>query len=298
MVEIDEFTGANCRLNVLVTGPAEGKPIVVLHGMRDHAYSMLFLMEYFPECRIILPHLRGHGDSEKPGFYGMLLFVADLKAVFDHYRLTDAVLVGHSLGGHICGRFTALYPALVERLIMLDGMGPPGEADTGEQATEWRHERWRTAIEHQLAIYRRRSLADEAEALSRLMKNNPGLSAHQAELLVRHGVEESGGGVVWKWDARVDSIWMSFSHAESEEAYQTIGCPVLLVTGSRSIEYWTGIRANLDERDTDFYETDQLRKQALFKRADWEVIDNAGHMLHYDQPGAVADVIRKFMAPE
>ena len=98
MVEINELSGANCRLNVLVTGPTDVQPVVVVHGMRDHAYSMLYLSEHLPDCRLILPHLRGHGDSEKPGYYGMLLFIADLKAVFDHYGLEDVVLVGHSLG--------------------------------------------------------------------------------------------------------------------------------------------------------------------------------------------------------
>ena len=295
LVEIDELSGANCRLNVLVTGPTDGQPVVVVHGMRDHAYSMLYLSEHLPDCRLILPHLRGHGDSEKPGYYGMLLFIADLKAVFDHYGLVDVVLVGHSLGGHICGRFTALYPSLVTRLIMLDGMGPPGEADTGEKSIEWRFERWRASIEQQLSMYRRRTMISETEAVDRLMANNPALSLQRAELLTRHGVEQTEDGVVWKWDARVDSIWTTFSHSESEEAYQAISCPVLLVTGSRSIKYWASIRSNLDQQDTEFYETDQLRKKALFQHADWIEINQAGHMLHYDQPNEVAKVIRNFI---
>ena len=69
---------------------------------------------------------------------------------------------------------------------------------------------------------------------------------------------------MWKWDARVDSIWTTFSHSESEEAYQAISCPVLLVTGSRSIEYWASIRSTLNQQDTEFYETDQLRKRRFF----------------------------------
>ena len=184
LVEIDELSGANCRLNVLPRAPLMCSSVVV-HGMRDHAYSMLYLSEHLPDCRLILLHPRGHGDSEKPGYYGMLLFIADLKAVFDHYGLEDVVLVGHSLGGHICGRFTALYPSLVARLIRLDGMGPPGEADTGEKSIEWRFERWRASIEQQLSIYRRRTMISETEAVDRLMANNPALSPQRAELLTR-----------------------------------------------------------------------------------------------------------------
>ena len=42
-------------------------------------------------------------------------------------------------------------------------------------------------------------------------------------------------------------------------------------------------------------ESEQAKRQGLFQRAEWVVIPGAGHMLHYDQPGAVQQVLADFL---
>ena len=298
MVEVHRVTGAQCELNVLEAGAFNAPAMVLLHGMRDHAQSLLYLQAHLPGFRLIIPDLRGHGDSDKPGTYSLLNFVSDLKAVFDHFEINDAVLVGHSLGGHIGSRFTYLYPGLVSKLILLDGMGPPGEAQNEAQnedyASAWHIDRWRNAIAGQLgAVPDKREMADEREAVARLMRNNSGLSKQQARHIVRHGVDKTASGCVWKWDARVDQIWMTFSHADSELAYRAIQCPVLLVTGEWSLDYWASIRP-MAEWDAVRFEIEQQGRTRLFADARWVNLPAAGHMLHYDQPERVANCILQF----
>lgn len=295
LFEVHDVAGAHCELSVLESGPADGTPMVILHGMRDHAWSMTVLAEQFPEYRVILPHLRGHGDSDKPGVYSLLLFVADLKAMFDHFGLDDAVLIGHSLGGHISGRFTSLYPERVQKLVLLDGMGPPGASEADEDQDEFRTGRWHQAVSDLLMEPLRREMTDESEARDRLSRSNPGLTEAQIALVVDHGLDRSSTGVTWKWDPRVDSIWMTFSHAETEDAYRRVKCPVLMVTGERSLDYWAARRLHLAD-NSDYYDSEQKRRQALFQQAVWVVIDDAGHMLHYDQPEFTASEIRRFLA--
>lgn len=55
-------------LSVLVSGNESARAVILLHGMRDHAHSMIDLAKHFdPEYRIILPDLRGHGESSSSG---------------------------------------------------------------------------------------------------------------------------------------------------------------------------------------------------------------------------------------
>ena len=98
-------------LSVLVSGEEGGKTVILLHGMRDHAHSMKNLAENFePEFRIILPDLRGHGESSSSGGYSMIQFVADLRAIVTECKIEKPILIGHSLGGHILSRYTVAYP--------------------------------------------------------------------------------------------------------------------------------------------------------------------------------------------
>ena len=86
-------------------------PVVMLHGMRDVALSLLPIAEAIAETHpVFLMDLRGHGDSDKPGGYAMVQLVYDLHVVMSELVGTSAVLFGHSLGGHVVCRFAALFP--------------------------------------------------------------------------------------------------------------------------------------------------------------------------------------------
>lgn len=290
------FDGAGCRLSVLETGPDDGPVMIVVHGMRDHAVSLLPFASFFGDHHMFVPDLRGHGESDNPGVYGLVQYVADLKALFDRFSIDRAVLVGHSLGGHISARFDALYPGLVDKLVLIDGLGPPGITADDEASLEARVTQWHQAVDACLSSERHeKPLASRDEAKDRLIANNPRLSAEHADLIVRFGVDElADGSVEWKFDTRVNMIWTTFSHEENERLHGRIHCPVLIVTGEHSLEYWTRRRGHLKEQDV-FYEAELDRKTGFFKDATRVVIPNAGHMLHYDEPVRLAEAVAAFL---
>ena len=290
------LSGAGCKLSVSLSGPEDGPVLLMVHGMRDHAGSMRLMADRFPEYRIVTPDLRGHGDSDNPGVYGLLQFVSDVVAVVDQLALTGITLVGHSLGGHITARYSSLYPDKVKRLVLLDGLGPPGIAEHEDSdARRFRSEQWRRAVALQLSAPVQRPMTSVMEAAEKLARNNPGLPAARALSLAEAGVQREGSGFVWKWDARVDSIWTTFSHAESEAGFADITSPVLLVTGEHAFQYWAQRREHLQGRE-DLYRSDLVRRERLFSDARSLVIPDAGHMLHYDQPVRVGEAIRAFIA--
>lgn len=294
------INGAGALLSVVTTGPVEAKPIVLLHGMRDHGLSLLFLARYLPDFRLIAPDLRGHGHSENIGSYSMLQFVTDLHLVIDEFADGPVSLVGHSLGGHICARYASLYPGQLERLILLDGLGPPGttaqdDTDLDAGSAEARLARWRYAMGLQCETQsQNRIMPSEEAAVERLARNNPGLDSKRVRELALSGIETVAGGYQWRWDQRVDTFWNSYSQGESEAAFRYIPVPVLLVTGEYSLDYWVSFMPEIAGQDA-FYEREQSRRCALFPQASHVVLPGAGHMLHYDQPDKLGAMLRQFI---
>lgn len=289
-----EFKGADCTLSAVEIGDADAPDMVVLHGMRDHALSLASIArEFSREFHIVMPDLRGHGYSDNPGSYSMTQFVADLRGLVTTCALTDPVMIGHSLGGHIVSKYAAIYNH-VSKLALIDGMGPPRPPEEPDREKD--RARWRGNVETALQLSSdRKQMADAAEAFGRLTSNNPLLSHDTARLIVEHGVEpRPDGGVQWRWDPAVGMVWSTFSHEESEAQWTWIECPVLIVTGEKSMEYWTQRRFEL-EGDNDLHTAEIERRCNLFQNARHREIPGAGHMLHYDQPETLNVCLREFI---
>jgi pimeloyl-ACP methyl ester carboxylesterase len=77
---------------------------------------------------------RGRGKSAIPdgeNRYGRHM-VDDVVRLLDHFGLREAHLVGHSLGGRIALKFTALYPNRVKSLVLI---GTGGSRTTDDHST-------------------------------------------------------------------------------------------------------------------------------------------------------------------
>ena len=281
------FDEAPCgRLWVGDYGPIEADhTIVCLHGMRDHGDSFRALVSYFPDSRVLLPDLRGHGRSDWANSYSLIEFVADLRFISEQLSLNSFDLVGHSLGGHIATRYAAYFSEQVRRLVVIDGFGPPrppAADDPGRVAASGRAE-----VEHRLTPgHQAKPMASVQEAAHRLARNNPKLDRGEALRLAEYGTQAVDGGVKWAFDVRAQQIWSSFSHRDSEMLLQAIRCPTLVVTGSNGLDYWLGMHPELKDQHA-LYERELHRRVELVPRGELWVVEGAGHMVHYDQPEAL-----------
>ncbi|MFT4799518.1 MAG: pimeloyl-ACP methyl ester carboxylesterase [Candidatus Azotimanducaceae bacterium] len=286
------FLGANAKLSGVTFGDPQSPPLVMIHGMRDHALGLNALMENLSaDYYVVAPDLRGHGHSDKTSTYTMVQFVADVKALYTHLQLEQAILVGHSLGGHIALRFAAAFPEHVNQLLLLDGMGPPS-LPTDSAALG---RRFREGVGMVLSITGdRRQIPNIDDAIGRLKQNNPLMSEPLAQLVVEEGTEpHPDGGVRWRWESAVNMVWHTFSQAESESLMTSINCPVLIVTGEHGLAYWAAMRAELS--DPVHYQQELARRTGLFPDARHVTVAGAGHMLHYDQPKALLKELRLFV---
>jgi pimeloyl-ACP methyl ester carboxylesterase len=266
-------------------------PLVMVHGWMDVGASWQFVVDAFVQDRyVIAPDWRGYGLTElaHTDNYWFPDYLADLDFLLDHYAPAGAAdLVGHSMGGNIAMLYAGVRPDRIRRLVNLEGFGMP--AARPAQAPG-RYARW---ID-ELKAYHRGELAlkdyDSAEGVARrLMKTNRRLTQDKAEWLARHWAREQAGG---RWRILGDAAHKIvnanlYRVDEVLEVYRAIRAPVLAVeAGDDSLGQWWQGRFTLAEYHERLKAVSDLR---LGK------VDDAGHMLHHDQPQQVARLIEDFL---
>lgn len=101
----------------------ETPPVVLIHGLCDSRQVMAPLARRLADRhRTVTTDLRGHGASDAPhGDYSVETLAADVAHVCDTLGATEAVIVGHSLGGAIAVQLSASRPDLVAAVVLLEG---------------------------------------------------------------------------------------------------------------------------------------------------------------------------------
>ncbi|MEJ7799775.1 MAG: alpha/beta hydrolase [Ilumatobacter sp.] len=90
----------------------DGRPVVLIHGwpLSGHAWRPQKQVLEDAGYRVIAFDRRGFGDSDKPGDgYDYDTMTGDVKAIVDELDLTDAVLVGFSMGGGEVARYVGKF---------------------------------------------------------------------------------------------------------------------------------------------------------------------------------------------
>lgn len=98
-----------------------GKPLVCLHAYGlDHSVWNEMALQMESSYQLLLPDLRGHGRSPSPvGSYSMKEMAEDVIAILDHYRVEQAYLAGHSMGGYVMLSFARHYPERISGLALV-----------------------------------------------------------------------------------------------------------------------------------------------------------------------------------
>jgi pimeloyl-ACP methyl ester carboxylesterase len=274
------------RLHYVDWGNAGARPMVLVHGGRDHCRNWDWVAEELRgDWRVIAPDLRGHGDSEwsQDGTYMMAGYIYDLAQLIHQQKLAPVTLIAHSLGGNIALRYAGLYPENVARLIAIEGLGP-GPKMMAERNARGFPERMRAWIEEQRGLSGRlpRRYASIEDAWKRMQEENKHLSPEQARHLTQHGVNQNEDGTYsWKFDNYVRS-WPPYDMrtADVEALWARIACPTLLVYGKES---W----ASNPMEDG---------RAGHFRNAKVVTFEGAGHWVHHDKLAQFMDLTRRFLA--
>jgi len=293
------------RHHVLEWGDASlatpDRPTVLMqHGWMDVAASFQFVVDALPSDRHVLAFdWRGFGlsDATPADTYWLPDYVGDLDAALDALLFapgttpTPIDLLGHSMGGNVVMLYAGLRPERIRRLVNLEGFGMPA---TKPSQSPKRYLQWLDELKTpaELRDY------DSVEAVAnRLRKTNPLLPPARAAWLAQHWSRQKtlADGSAGRFEILGDAIHkrgtpMLYQRDEVLECWKLITAPVMWVEGDQSdVSRWWGTRYTKAE----FHE----RLDVVTSPVERHVLAPAGHMLHHDQPEALARLLENFLAP-
>ncbi|HEY7169925.1 MAG TPA: alpha/beta hydrolase [Vicinamibacterales bacterium] len=121
-----DLAGVSLRVTTWGELTAPGRGVLLVHGLTASSREFVDLGPALAAAGwcAIAPDLRGRGRSSKPAHgYGLPFHADDLLALCDRLALQRVHLVGHSLGALIGLYLAALFPARLDRLVMIDAGG-------------------------------------------------------------------------------------------------------------------------------------------------------------------------------
>ena len=277
------------RYHVRTWGDPRARRLILLHGWMDVSASFQFLVDALAaDWHVLAPDWRGFGLSEWPrDGYWFADYVADLDGLVRALSGDDPVdIAGHSLGGNVALMYAGLRPARVRKVVSLDGFGIPGE---GPEVAPKKFTAWLDALEAPLQVLAPyRNIAAVAD---RLQKNNRRLPRDKAEFLASHWGEPLPDGTArLRADPRHKLPFPNVYRLEEIfTIWHGITAPALWVAADDSdIPRWLAGGGD---------PTAEIERRMVHVPGAIRVtITDAGHMLHHDQPEAVARALESFFA--
>ena len=244
------------HLAYIDTGPADGPPLLLIHGFTGTATGDLggLIAEFTPRHRVLAPDLRGYGQSRPPNrdfppdFYQR--DAADMAALLDAVRPGPVVVLGFSDGAEVSLLLAAARPDLVRGVVAwgVSGVISPEEL---------------TGVANWLPV----------------SAWGPERDKWKRQIITRHGAEQFPA-MVEGWVAAARAIAAAGGNICYEQA-ASITCPVLLLNGD-------GEEGNTPR--------DVRLLAARIPGARLEFVANCGHGIHRDRPDVLLARIRAFLA--
>ncbi|HEY6481904.1 MAG TPA: alpha/beta hydrolase [Steroidobacteraceae bacterium] len=264
-------------------GAPSAAPIVLLHGFMDCGATWQFLVDHLPQSwSCVAPDWRGFGGSDwAPGGYWFPDYLADLDELLDSL-VPDAParIIGHSMGANIAALYAGVRPRRLQWLINLEGVGLPR---TAPEAAPARYEQWLQELRQPTRPGRYAGAAELARVLQR---RNPRLPAAHAAFVANAWTRPVGEGEV---ELRLDPRHrlvnpVLYRLEEAHACWSRIEIPLLLITGAES-----------QHNARRYGELPDEQLHTLLRDLRIVELAGVGHMMHHEDPLAVAATIREFV---
>lgn len=111
------------NINVDISGNGENA-IIFLHGWGQNNQTFSQIIKYFQEnYKIYNIDLPGFGLSDKPAYpFSTSDYARILKEIIVYYKIEKPIIIGHSFGGRVAIKYTALYNG-VKKLVLVNSAG-------------------------------------------------------------------------------------------------------------------------------------------------------------------------------
>jgi pimeloyl-ACP methyl ester carboxylesterase len=259
-------------------GPEDGPPTLALHGWLDNAATFDRLAPLLAQLRIVALDLPGHGRSDHWAAghgHHFVDWAAETIAAADALGWRRFSLLGHSMGAGIASLVPAACPDRVERLVLIEGLGPlsdpPEKAPDGLAAA--------LSQESRLELNSPRTFPS-LDAAAEARRRDSDLDRDTARILVERGTVATDEGVVFTHDPRLRTrSRIRFTEDQVLAFLGRIRCPALLI---RASEGWP------------VPEEVVARRTAVIPNAEVAVVPG-GHHVHLTHPERVAPLIQGFL---
>ncbi|SMD12843.1 proline iminopeptidase [Lentzea albidocapillata] len=251
------------------------RTLLAIHGGPDWDHSYLRDPLDRLDCRLLLPDLRGCGRSGRAPEYHPDGVVEDLVRVLDAFDVERADVLGHSYGGMVAQRFAITHPERVRSLIVSGSSVLPVPPDAfdgwaerdeimADQEDPWQRE----DLTPEQCV--RADAFEAVEANVRRAARIPGYLKRLGQ--VRFGAE---------WVRRLQTAGLvSPRLPDAARRLADLDVPVLLLHGRQDMTF----PVSLVEPTL-----------GLIPRARAVILENAGHMLHVDDPDGYLRAVREFL---
>uniref|UniRef100_A0A1A8F482 Serine hydrolase-like n=1 Tax=Nothobranchius korthausae TaxID=1143690 RepID=A0A1A8F482_9TELE len=274
-----------------VWGPDHGRPVLCLHGWSDNCGSFNTLLPLLPtDFRYVAVDLPGHGFSSHrpPGImYNFPSYVMDVRRVVEALKWSKFSIIAHSMGGNIAGVFSAVFPEMVDAVVLLDSFGfLPTDL---KKIPAIIRQGFNEMIEFEKQPKEKTTRVYTYEkAVERLLAGNDSLTEQSAKVLLERGLVQVEGGFVFSRDFRLNLKNVVRNTVEQCLDMQSrIQAPVLVLLAEGGFEQ-------------KFLEPEQKKcftviLQAYRNRNHTVVSVPGDHHVHLNNPEVVAPLVSDFL---
>ena len=188
----------------LCWGKGNKKKILALHGWLDNAASFAQLAPLLAEkgYEVVAIDFAGHGHSDHRAvghFNHFIDFVLDIQSVLEQLNWQKPILLGHSMGAAMAMMYATSYPEKVEKLVMIENIGPVPAYEKGTAASNLR-EALRQWNDHTLE---HKHFYPNIESALKARKKATPIKQENLLPMVERGLKKTSKGYHWRTDKRL-----------------------------------------------------------------------------------------------
>jgi pimeloyl-ACP methyl ester carboxylesterase len=256
---MSDATSQRSTIDYDVVGPATGHPVLWLHGLYGPGADMPVIERLAERYRLLVPTFPGFAHSERPDECDSADDLVHLSlGLLEREGVQDATVIGCSFGGWIAAEAAVWRPERIGRMILVDALGIRVGEPTDRDIADI----------YVVGFEKRRALLFHDP-----LKGGP-LPADMTDddLLARLRCEEAS--VVYGWEPYL-------CNPKLRGRLQSVALPACVIWGEEDRVVSTSYGREF--------------AQAL-PNSRFELLPDAGHNAHIEQPDAFLEVVERFIA--
>lgn len=248
--------------------------IIMVHGFRGTHHGLLPVVKHLDDFYVIIPDLPGFGASQTISKHDLPSYVAWLNKFCRSIGGAKFDILGHSFGSIIVSQYAAQYPEVADRVVLVNPISTSALQGSKKLATK-------AAVLYYW-------LGDKLPArASRSLLSNSGIvkimslaMTESRDPAMRRFIHDQHKSYFSNFQS-TSSVMEAFRTSTDHTINTDITQPTLLIAGDRDMI------APLEGQQV---------AAARIDNSKLVVIDDVGHLIHYEKPEPAARAIRDFLS--